>query len=129
MSERKFAFTVILLISFGLAVLFSLALPSNHLTGQTQLAGEAKFPRWDHDKWRFTQYNPELEAAVKITSTINTYFRILYKSLINGTLYDFSFLFDQTSPEAIKDYAYERGLLWVWIARWKDYGVQLNHFD
>jgi hypothetical protein len=50
-------------------------------------------------------------------------------SLKNGSLYDFGFLFDQTSQEAIEDYAYERGLLWVWLTRWKDYGIQLNHFD
>jgi len=111
MRKRKFSFTIIRMHSFCLVLLFSITFLANHLTGQTQLAGEAKFPRHDHDEWKFDQYNPDLEASIKIISTINTYFRILYKSLINGTLYDFGFLFDQTSPEAIEDYAYERTAL------------------
>jgi len=129
MRKQIFTFKVILLISFCLVLLFSIANSASHLIGQTQLAGEAKFPKHDHDEWKFDQYNPDLEASIKITSTINTYFRILYKSLINGTLYDYGFLFDQTSPKAMEDYTYERGLVWVWLARWKDYGIQLDHFD
>lgn len=114
---------------FYLAIVFILSLPVYASLDETKQAGEAVFPKEEYDRWLMTQNNPKFEAAVKISSTVNSYFHIMYESQLKGKLLDFGFLFDDSNITAQEDYAYERGLLWAGIVRWENYGIHLKKFD
>jgi hypothetical protein len=83
---------------------------------QTVLAGEAEFPKEYYDKWLAAQRDPSLTEEAKVKSTIDTYFILKYESWKTGKLLDFGFLFDLGNTKAFEDYAYERGVLLVFIA-------------
>jgi len=105
----------------------ALSLP--HGQNQEIATEEINFPKKEYQDWLQIQQNPNLDDYEKIKSTITTYFQVVFESWSEKKWLDFGFLFDQTDPEAMADYAYEKGFHQVWIARWRDYGIQLNRYD
>jgi len=99
---------------FTLFILYTL-----FVCDKTKLAGQAIFPDKEYKEWQTVQLNPDLNAEEKVKSTVNTFFIIEYESWVKGTLFDFSFLFNQTNPKAYEDYAYERGLMYYKLEAWK----------
>lgn len=87
------------------------------------------FPKKEYDDWLQFQQNPNFDDDEKIKFTITTFFRIVFESWMKREWLDFGFLFDLTDPEAMASYSYEKGFHQVWIARWRDYGIQMLRYD
>lgn len=96
---------------------------------QLKLAGEAEIPEEHYQAWLQIQQSPETSDDSKIRSTIDTYFHVMYQSWLHESLWDFGFLFDHKDPKATADYAYERGRLYLHLARWKNNGVSLMGYE
>ena len=118
------------LIFFSFILIGVISLISfNAYNFQKQLAGTAIFPEKEYQEWLQEQENPDLTEEEKIKSTINTYYKLQYESWLNDTLFDFIFLFDKENSEAFKEYAYERGLLYVALNRFRLYNNQIQYYD
>ena len=100
-----------------------LSLPSD--MKQETVSEETTFPKKEYQDWLQIQQNPNFNDYEKIKSTITTYLSVVYESWQKRTLFDFGFLFDRSDPEAMADCAYEKGFHQLWLARWKDYGIQM----
>jgi hypothetical protein len=102
---------IILLLFFILTLVGTASAQVNAQGSKTKIAGQAVHPDKLYSEWRQAQSNPDLKPEDRVKPTVNTFFIIKYESWVQGTLLDFSFLFDQTDPQAHEDYAYERGLM------------------
>ncbi|MHB8094134.1 MAG: hypothetical protein ACYDH0_04255 [Candidatus Aminicenantales bacterium] len=96
---------------------------------QPALAGEAEFPKEYYAKWLAAQRDPSLNEEAKVKSTIDTYFILKYESWKTGKLLDFGFLFELGNTKAFEDYAYERGVLLVYLAGQSYWGGLLARYD
>jgi hypothetical protein len=101
------------------------------LFGQNQesAAEESNSPGNEYQAWLQIQSDPSLDDYDKIKSTVTTFFRVVFESWLEKKWHDFGFLFDQADPAAMADYAYEKAFHQVWIARWRDYGIQMLSYD
>lgn len=90
---------------------------------------EINFPKKEYDDWLQIQQNPNLSDYEKIKSTITTLLTIVYNSWQKRTLFDFGFLFDRSDAEAVADFAYEKGFHQLWLAKWKDYGIEMLSYE
>lgn len=94
-----------------------------------KLAGNAIFPRKEHNDWLKLQQDQSVGFEEKIKSTIETYFMLQYESWFRDELLDFGFLFEQDNRETYECYAHERGLLHLSLKRWRYYNIQLKHYE
>jgi hypothetical protein len=94
-----------------------------------KLAGNAIFPAKEHNDWLKFQQDRSFGSEEKIKSTIETYFMLQYESWFRDELLDFGFLFEQDNSETYECYAHERGLLYLSLARWRYYNIQLKHYE
>ena len=116
----------IFLILFMIGTIFGL---NYSFCDQTKLAGNAIFPDKQYTEWLKTQQDPSLEVAEKIKSTINTYLLLWYESWAQDLLFDFGFLFNKDMADAREEYAYQRGLLYLFMARMRYYDHRLTHYE
>jgi len=114
-----------------LSILIMSSAAFSFLSGQNQesAAQESNSPGNEYQAWLQIQSDPSLDDSEKIKSTVTTFFRVVFESWLEKKWHDFGFLFDQADPVAMADYAYEKGFHQVWIARWRDYGIQMPSYD
>jgi hypothetical protein len=96
---------------------------------KTPLAGVALFPNERYEDWLRMQLNPAFGNKEKILSTINAFFILKYESWLKEALLYFGFLFDQDDAEALEDYAYERGLLYLSLEGWRYNNTLLERYQ
>lgn len=127
----KFSSTlrVSLVLCIGLFMASSFLVSSLPKEKQTPIAGVAIFPNEEYGDWQKMQLNPAFGNREKIISTINTLFILKYESWLKKTLLDFGFLFDQDDAEALEDYAYERGLLYLSLEGWRYSNTLLKSYQ
>jgi hypothetical protein len=87
------------------------------------------FPQSGYRDWLASQRNSGLTVYRKFEATIETFLRLRFESMVRENIQDFQFLFDVKNPESLQDYAYERNLLSVLLARGMDYGIHLESFE
>jgi hypothetical protein len=112
--------TFLILQLFIGTVLFA---QDEEIVKKTPLAGKTVFNSEAHLEWLQAQQDPDLDAEEKIKKTVDTYFKLKYKSKTDVKLYDFKFLFDINNERSFEDYAYERGLLYSSVITKKHSGT------